>query len=132
MNTVKTFQAAFKPIRKQFYSLLVSQAGCGPFDGACVVCAEALQQAFGGQVMVLTRANDVADHAVLLLNGKLWDMDGPLSPARLLARFNRVELIGSAWKCTAYRPIQDGDLPDAYRNPDLTAKLADFLRSIAR
>ena len=35
------------------YDLLLETIGAGPFDGGCVVVAQALQRIHGGQVMVL-------------------------------------------------------------------------------
>lgn len=124
---LKTYLAAYKPFKEKLYELLVSAIECGPFDGGCVACALALQKVLGGTVVVLTRPDGTADHAALLYRKKLWDMDGPLVPARFLQRFNRVELSTWPWKCAGYRALQDDDLPEAPRDPELVAKLAAIL-----
>ena len=65
-------------IDNDFYRMILDAAGCGPFDGGCVVFARALQKVVGGEIFVLTRTDGRADHAAVLRNGVLIDYDGPL------------------------------------------------------
>ena len=113
-------------IHDRFYEVLVGAVGCGPFDGGCVVVAQALQRVLGGEIRVLVRADDRADHAVLELDGRLWDFDGPDAPAVMVRRFNEAERA----HCTGYRPIRPGDLVDAIRDVDLEEVLAAQFREI--
>ena len=112
------------PIHETFYDILVSTAGCGAFDGGCLVVARALQRVIGGKLVVLTRADDTADHAAIEIDGKLWDYDGPLTPRHFINRFNRTEMRHTPFSCIGYRDIRDGDLPNAVRDDALETKLA--------
>ncbi|MFX4226430.1 MAG: hypothetical protein ACFHHU_00645 [Porticoccaceae bacterium] len=108
-----------------FYTDLVSTIGCGAFDGGCVVVAEALQMVLGGQVVVLIRSNDHADHAAVLINGLLVDYDGPLPPEAFIARFSNNER--HTFPITGYRPIRETDLPNAPRDHLLKRRLSSHL-----
>jgi hypothetical protein len=123
MNMLEWKQAT-EAIHDAFYEGLVGTAECGPFDGGCVVVAQALQMVIGGDIVVVVRPDDRADHAAVLKDGQLWDYDGPLPPVRFIDRFNRTELSASPWKCVGYRPLRAGDLKNAYRDDDLVARLA--------
>jgi GNAT superfamily N-acetyltransferase len=123
-HTAREFAKAIKPHKEAIYNALIGHAGCGPFDGGCVVFAKALQQAIGGQVVVVTNRFGRGDHAAVELNGKLYDFDGPLSPKAFMARFEKNERV----IITGYRPMQDSDLKDAYRGKELESKLAGMLR----
>lgn len=113
--------------------MLIDTIGSGPFDGGCVVFAEALQQRYGGEIMVLVgRAqrgvvNDSAQHAALLLDGKLIDADGPLPPQQFIERFTKNELAHVGGSITGYRPIEREDLPEAPRDPKLSQNIARLL-----
>ncbi|NTF18083.1 hypothetical protein G6L37_06670 [Agrobacterium rubi] len=114
-----------------FYADLVDTARCGPFDGGCVVVAQALQSVIGGQIVVLTRDTDGSgDHAAVLLDGRLWDYDGPMEAERFIRRFERNELKAAGWGCSGYRPFHDGDLDEAFRDEELRERLAGLLREI--
>lgn len=119
------WQIRIETIQDRFYNEIVSSIDCGPFDGGCVVVANALQSVIGGSVVVLTRSNGRADHAAVELNGLLYDFDGPLPPNDFLDRFNSSELA----EATGYRAIQDGDLPNAARDAGLTDRLSFLLNT---
>ena len=108
--------------KNKIYNLLINAIDAGPFDGGCVIFAQALQMKFGGDIVVLTNKHG-ADHAVLSLNGKLIDADGPAEPEEFICRFEQNELV----KITGVRPIQDNDLPDAPRNAELATQIAKLL-----
>ena len=108
--------------KNKIYNLLINATDAGPFDGGCVIFAQALQIKFGGDIVVLTNKHS-ADHAVLSLNGKLIDADGPAEPKEFIRRFEQNELV----KITGIRPIQDNDLPDAPRNSELATQIAKLL-----
>lgn len=119
-----------KLIHEELYDDLLRSADCGPFDGGCVVVAQALQKVFGGEIVVLVRDNDRADHAAVFKDGKLWDYDGPLTPSAFIDRFNKEELAHTAWSCVRYRPIRSDDLPNACRNEALANRLAGLFEKM--
>lgn len=109
------------------YDLLFERTGTGPFDGCCVVVAEAMRQVFGGEIVVFVRSDGVADHAALRLEGVIADFDGPVGEEMAVADYNEREY-GST---VSWRPIRDDDLEDAFREADLCAKLAETIRNAA-
>jgi len=111
-------------IHEAFYDDLVKTSDCGAFDGGCLVVAKALQAVIGGEIVVLVRDDDTADHAAVASRGLIWDYDGPLTPSQFIERFNRQELSHLPWECSGYRPIRDGDLPRAFRDDALVLRLA--------
>lgn len=127
---VREWMALRRTIHDDFYDDLVETSGCGAFDGGCVVVAQALQRVIGGDVVVLVRADDQADHAAVLSDGKLWDYDGPLTPSKFIDRLNRTELSSTPWRCVGYRVLHENDLPEAYRDDVLEGRLADLFRRI--
>jgi hypothetical protein len=74
---IAEWEKRIEAIHEEFYEQIVGTTECGPFDGGCVVTAQALQKVIGGEIMVLIRSNDRADHAVVLKDDLLWDFDGP-------------------------------------------------------
>lgn len=127
---VREWQSLRGLIHDEFYADLLHSGECGPFDGGCVVVAEALQRIVGGEIVVLVRGDDRADHAVVSKDGKLWDYDGPMPPASFIARFNREELSHASWSCVGYRPIRSGDLPNAIRDEALVTRLAGLFEKM--
>lgn len=86
--------------------------------------AKAIQAAFGGEVIVLTRPNGVADHAAVEIGDRLVDWDGPSPPGRFISRFNRREMASTI----AYRAIRAEDLSEAPLQNSLVAQLATCIR----
>jgi len=115
------------------YKLMIDTIGSGPFDGGCVVMAQAIQARHGGNIVVLTgpsqhNTKPVAQHAAVQLGDILIDFDGPASVQDFVKRFERNELANSGGKITGIRPMQNHDLPDAPRSPDLVDKLSRLIR----
>ena len=109
---------------RQFYrrtalTLIVGAINCGPVDGGCVIVAKAIQQVIGGDVMVLVRGDDAADHAVVEKDGLLWDYYRATPPVRFIPRFNAEEHADTV----GWRPIRAGDLTDTPDDPVLQADL---------
>jgi hypothetical protein len=123
---VREWQALRRLVHEDFYNDLITTADCGAFDGGCVVVAEALQRVIGGEIVVLVREDESADHAAVLCQGKLWDYNGPMLPRQFIARFNRAERANTV----GYRPIQDEDLREAYRDEELAARLVEKFRAM--
>lgn len=116
-------------IDDEVLDVLFSASSCGPFDGCCLVVAQALREVIGGDLVVLVRANNgSAEHAALLYDSRLWDFDGPLPPSEFIARFETNEMPGSGEKCGGYRTFEVADLPDAIRDPALVSVVADIFR----
>jgi len=115
--------------KNKIYNLLVNATDSGPFDGGCVVFAQALQQKYGGEIVVLiadTPYGKRADHAALMLNnGQMMDADGVDTPERLIKRFTKNENL--LYPIIGYRPIKANDLPDAPRNNNLAKLIAKLL-----
>jgi len=119
--------------KNKIYNLLVNSIDSGPFDGGCVIFAQALQIIYGGEVYVLVghtvpNGADKAQHAVLLLDNKMIDADGPAPIEDFIKRFERNELEYSGGEILSYRPIQAGDLPNAPRDLELSKTVADLLK----
>lgn len=119
--------------RNKFYSMLVDGVGSGPFDGGCVVVAQAIQAKHGGDIVVLIGqyqpdTKPVAQHAAVKLGNVLIDFDGAASINDFVRRFERNELLHTGGKITGIRPIENQDLPDAPRNSGLAKKLAGLIR----
>lgn len=118
--------------KHKVYALLVDKINSGPFDGGCVIFAQALQQLLGGTVMVLvgkTSPDGVVQpqHAVLKLGDKLVDADGALPANQFVARFERNELAVTGGTITGIRELADSDLPEAPRDQMLSSAVAHLL-----
>ena len=117
----------------QAYNLMIDAIDCGPFDGGCVTVAMALQQALGGEIVVLigrpTRLNsqESAMHAAVYVDGKLVDGDGAAAPKTFIARFVENEMAHMGGTITGVRAIAGNDLPEAPRDAELAKKLAGLL-----
>ncbi len=126
--------------RDAVYQLLLEAIGCGPFDGGCVVFAQALQRLHGGEIWVVEgrslSGRDgcapqyagplAAQHAVVRLpDGRFMDANGVTDEAGILRRTARE----AAWIASAElaRPLAEGDLPEAPRDDALVARLAAAL-----
>lgn len=123
------FLLNFSRVRDEVLTLLAHH-GVGPFDGGCLVCANALKAALGtGEVVVLTRATDHADHAAVRYDNLVWDLAGPLPEKMFLTRFNQTEQVNGHISCSI-RPLRENDLPDAVRNNDLEDKLTEVFKRL--
>jgi hypothetical protein len=110
-------------LREDVYSVLDSHQ-CGPFDGGCVLVAQALQKIHGGNIVVLVDKNDQAQHAAVAVNGQLMDYSGAAGPEQFVRKFEADEHVNIA----GVRPIQSGDLPEALHNdPDTVTQLINVL-----
>jgi hypothetical protein len=109
--------------KNKIYKLLVDATDSGPFDGGCVVFAQALQMKYGGDIVVLINRNGQADHVVVQLGKILIDADGPAEVNKFIKRFERNEKV----EIFGIRSFQKNDLPDAPRNTELAKKIAALL-----
>jgi hypothetical protein len=120
-----------EPIHDELYEDLHETIQCGPFDGGCVIVAQALQRVLGGELYGLVDANDMPGHAVVMHEGMLWDYDGPLSPSEFMERFIRLECPPGAWRPVSYRPMNGDELQDAFRDEALQDRIeARFRRML--
>jgi hypothetical protein len=109
--------------KNKIYKLLVDATDSGPFDGGCVIFAQALQMKYGGDIIVPIHRNGYADHAAIKLDKILIDADGPAEIDSFIKRFERNERV----EISGFRPIQDKDLPEASRNQTLSKIIAKLL-----
>ena len=124
--TAHGFETAMDPHKDALYTKLIEAAECGPFDGGCVVFAQALQRVMGGHIVVLTSPRGIAEHACVEFDQRLFDYDGPLPPAAFIERFSKNELA----TISGFRAIEASDLPEAYRGIKLEDDLARQLQDI--
>ena len=110
------------------YDLLLETIGAGPFDGGCVVVAQALQRIHGGQVMGLVRKDGIVEHAVVQNGDTMYDFDGPGSVKEVIKRFESNERTN----ITDVRPLQKTDLPDAPRDINVVEKLIPLLKDMVK
>lgn len=119
--------------KSKVYNLLIDRVGAGPFDGGCVVFAQALQLKYGGDIVILVGTpnrnvkQSMALHAMLYLSGKLMDADGLADPKTAINRFikNELEYVGGT--VDSIRPIAAEDLPEAPRDAELAQEIAKLL-----
>ena len=102
---------------------ILDNVECGPFDGGCVLVAQALQQIHGGDIVVLVNDKGIADHAAVKVGNNLIDFDGALPVKQFVKRFEDNEHIN----IKSIRPIQKGDLPEAPRDKELVPQLVNAL-----
>lgn len=119
--------------KSKIYGILLDTADSGPFDGGCVIMAEALQKKHGGDIVVLVGymqpgGKEVAQHAAVKLNNILVDADGAFEVNEFIRRFERNELSATGGKITSVRSIQAGDLPDAPRNEQAAEEISGLLK----
>ncbi len=125
--TLAEWRSAIRPIADDIAAELLAVAECGPFDGGCLAFARALQDVIGGDLVVLTRANGLADHAAVHQGDWLWDYAGPRARLQFIRRFASAEMRGN-WRGVDIRPLREGDLLDAPDDPELVERLASLLR----
>ena len=109
--------------KNKIYKLLVDATDSGPFDGGCVIFAQALQMKYGGDIFVLVNHKEQADHAAVKIGNVLIDADGPAEINAFVKRFERNERVD----IKSIRPIRTSDLSDAPRNIELAEKIAGLL-----
>lgn len=82
-----------------FWHTLVDQSKvqAGPFDGGCLICAQAIIKAVGRGVLVRITSplNDgQTEHYGALIDGMIFDFDGPAkSSNKWIERFRKNEMI---------------------------------------
>ena len=104
--------------------LLLNNIGAGPFDGGCVIIAQALQMIHGGEIMALVRPDGIADHAVVQKGNTMYDFDGPGTPEEVINRFEKNE----GARITDVRKLRMTDLTDAPRNSELAKQIASLMK----
>lgn len=79
-------------ISKEFWDVL-DAIGAGPFDGACLVCAQALKDAAGeGDIVrIVDTSTNTTYHYGLRIGGTVYDFDGACDSRTWIQRFSRNE-----------------------------------------
>lgn len=117
--------------RSAVYSWMIESVGCGPFDGGCLLFANALKEIHDGEVWVIESSNRwsdkrVAQHAVLKLpNGRFGDADGIRDANSCIQHFMRNE--GHFLNKPILREWRVGDLPDAVLSDSFIEDLTSML-----
>jgi cytidylate kinase len=111
-------------VNDKVYELLLDNIGAGPFDGGCVVVAQALQKIHGGELMALVRNDGTADHAVVQKGNTMYDFDGPGTQEEVVSRFEKNE----GTRIAEVRKLRMTDLPDAPRNSELAKQIASLMK----
>jgi GNAT superfamily N-acetyltransferase len=106
----------------EVYNIL-DNVECGPFDGGCVLIAQALKKIHGGDIVVLVNKKGIADHAAVKVGNKLIDFDGALPVKQFVKRFEKNEHT----TIKSIRAIKKNDLPDAPRNKEIVPQLVNAL-----
>lgn len=80
-------------IAKEFWDVLDNATGAGPFDGACLVCAQALKDAAGeGDIVrIVDASTNTTHHYGLRIGGTVYDFDGACDSRTWIQRFSRNE-----------------------------------------
>lgn len=119
--------------KEQVFRVLAEAVDCGPFDGGCLVFAEALKSIYGGEIYVIagvtgdTGGSPIAQHAVLRMpDGQYADGDGIGWRDVVVNRFVANECLGGLTRQDV-RAFQVGDLPDCPRDVGLVKALAHAL-----
>ncbi|NTF17649.1 hypothetical protein G6L37_04500 [Agrobacterium rubi] len=114
---------------KKIRHMLESAHGCGPFDGGCLIVAQALQAATGGELVVLVDRYDEALHAAIMKDGQLWDYDGPMFPEAFLHRYNNL-VEEEKYLLVRHREFRDYDLMEAMENDALALRMSVLFRGV--
>ena len=109
--------------KEELFLLVFEHAGCGLFDGGCLVFATALQEVIGGELAVLINTRGQADHACVSHNGLLIDFDTALRPQLFIEEFSYQEGV----QITHWRSYQEGDLVYAVRDHKLVESIKQLL-----
>lgn len=117
------FKKALKKAKPHVYELLVGEFDCGPYDGGCVIMAEAIQMVIGGNVVVLTTIKGRADHAAVQIGNKLYDASGSLPEKQFIKKFNEENQADSVY----IREIRSTDFENAPRNKEASNKIFGYL-----
>lgn len=123
------WKAKLRLIDNCFQATMARTIGCGPFDGGCLIVAQALQSVLGGELYVLVDKDDYALHAAVMVDGILWDFDGPLEPAAFLENYNGF-VDNDRYRCVRLRVMEGHDLTEAMEDDKLASVLANMLRYI--
>lgn len=120
---------ALQALKGPLYEEVVESCGVGPFDGACLAVARALQPLLSGsEVVVLAGSDGVAQHAAVRFRGWLFDANGGQPESLYCAAYAQDEHLGPLQA----RPIRNGDLPDAVVDDPLQLRLRQMVESQAR
>ena len=110
--------------KEKILEILDNAYGYNPFNGCCLMFAEALQMKYGGEIYVVY-SKKFAEHAVLLLDGKLHDFAYSLEPESFIKRLN--EDWSEGYKIIGYRKFEEEDLRDMKRDKELSSEIVKYI-----
>ena len=125
------------PIKNEFFERFFRQFDCGPADGGCLVMAQAIRRAEGGDLWVIhgvvLSEKEQAQHAVVRLpGGQYADAYGEGSDIEIIENLRRLEP-SARDKPLFLRPFADGDLLGACRcGEDEIAELSAWWSALRR
>lgn len=119
----------------EFWDLLIKQskAQSGPLDGGCLICANALIKAFGGELVHLAarsvkNENESApQHYGAIINGVIYDFLGAHRSEDWPSNFAEAEHCDKALYVSNGRPDLEQEIPD---DPKVESQLAGLLQSL--
>ena len=115
-------------LQNKIYGMLIDAADSGPYDGGCVIMAQALQKIVGGNVVGLTSANGRVQHAVVKTGDTYHDYSGSGSLKAVMDHLNKLESLDPAHEVVAARPMRKDDLPGAPRNNKVASEIAALIK----
>lgn len=124
--------------RSQYTNILdwmLQRIECGPFDGGCLLYAQALQKVLGGEVWVIEGSrvgqSPIAQHAFLkTADGVFHDASGSGNDSEMVQNFYKEEIpLKRTFKLGGLRPWRPQDLLDAPVSSALVQALAARLQS---
>jgi hypothetical protein len=128
MDVAAAMARYLRRVRRALWSdegvALLDAYPCGWNDGGCVILADALVLAIGGDAERLVLVDlSGPQHAVCSADGWWIDGDGIARPERVLRRFERRERL----RVTEVAPVADGLLGDCPVDPALSSRVAGYL-----
>jgi hypothetical protein len=115
-------------LHNKIYGVLIDAADSGPYDGGCVIMAQALQKVVGGDVVGLTSANGRVQHAVVKTGDTYHDYSGSGSLKAVMGHLNKLESLDPAHRVVAARPMKKDDLPGAPRDDTVASEIASLIK----
>jgi len=95
-------------------------------SGGCVLAADAIQMAFGGELYAVASARHPFEHAVVKIGDAYYDSDGEHTAKQMLKKmWDFEELDGVLVPCP-------DDIQDTPRDLDVSKELAELLRARTR
>jgi hypothetical protein len=120
-----------RELRDRIYGKLLDATEAGPFDGGCVLMAQALQKFLGGELVALIGANGRAQHAAVKVGEIYHDYNGSGPAREFIDHFNRVERPDTDHWIVTIGALRGGSLPGAPRSKEVASDIAALIEAYA-